>query len=222
MKGLIVGLTILTLSLSGLTGCATIKNDGERTQAEGAAVGAAAGALLGGIFGAVTNDTKGAIAGATIGAIAGGAAGYVYGTHVASEKEKYANKEDWLNACIASAEKVNQDTMKYNAQLAKDLQALEAETARLKAAYLAKNAEKSAMDYEKKKIEIKLAEAREKLKRAKFELKNQEKVLAETRAQRNNVYANKFESKVKELNGYIAELEIQTQALASMSQRMTV
>jgi uncharacterized protein YcfJ len=222
MKRWIVSLVIVTLSLSGLTSCATTKNDRGRTQAEGAGAGAVAGALIGGIIGAATGDSKSAIVGAAIGAVAGGAAGYAYGTHIANEKEKYAHEEDWLNACIASAEKVNQETMKYNAKLGKDIKTLEAETVQLKAAYLEKKDKKLTMDKEKKKIEIKLAEARETLKRAKFELENQEKVLAETKAKRNDVYAKKFETKIEELNGYIAELETQTEALASMSQRMSV
>ena len=66
--------------------------------------------------------------GAAVGAGVGGAAGFAYGSHVAKEKAKYASQEDWLDACIASAEKVNRENRAYNAALEKEIQALSAET----------------------------------------------------------------------------------------------
>ncbi|MEA3547236.1 MAG: glycine zipper domain-containing protein [Thermodesulfobacteriota bacterium] len=221
MKKVLLNLAIVTLILSGLTSCATT-SDRTRTKSEGTAAGAAAGAFLGGIIGAISGDKHDALAGAAIGAVVGGAAGYAYGTHVANEKQNYASREDWLNACIASAEKVNQETRIYNAQLAQDISVLETETARLKAGYREREIQKSAMQEEKKKIEMKLAQAEEKLKRARYEKENQENVLAEAKAKGYHLYAKEFEDKIAELKGYIFELEIQTAALASLSQKMTV
>ena len=69
---------------------------------------------------------------------------------------------------------------------------------------------------------MKLAQAEEKLKRARYEKENQEQVLAEAKAKGYHPYAKELEDKIVELNGYIFELETQTAALASLSQEMTV
>ena len=185
-------------------------------------LGVAAGALLGGLIGAATGDSDDALVGAAIGAAVGGAAGYAYGTHVANQKEKYASREDWLDACIANVEKVNNETREYNIQLARDIRILEIETAQLRADYNKRIIHKSALQEEKEKIEVKLAQVKEKLDLARYEKENQEKVLAEAKQTGSNVYVKDFEMKIAELTSYIVELENQTAALASLSQDMTV
>jgi chromosome segregation ATPase len=96
---------------------------------------------------------------------------------VANQKQKYASTEDWLNACLASADQVNRETSQYNVSLADEIKELEAETENLKIAYNEKTAKKSALVNERKKVETKLAEANQRLDRAKFELQNQKKWL---------------------------------------------
>jgi hypothetical protein len=220
MKRLFSVLIALPLVLSLVTGCAT--TDRTRTQGEGTMVGAAAGALLGGLIGAATGNSDDALVGAAIGAAVGGAAGYVYGTHVANQKEKYASREDWLDACIANVAKVNQETREYNIQLARDIHILETEATRLREDYNKRIVQKSALLEEKEKMEVKLAMAKEKLELARYEKENQEKVLAEAKQTGSNVYVKDFEVKIAELTSCIDELEKQTAVLASLSQDMTV
>ena len=90
------------VTLAMLTGCAETQ-EGRTTQAQGTGIGALLGAALGAGIGAATGGGEGAARGAIAGALIGGTAGFVYGTHVANQKAKYARAEDWLNACIASA-----------------------------------------------------------------------------------------------------------------------
>jgi hypothetical protein len=140
-KMALISIVVLALVASG---CATM-SDSTRTKTEGAAVGAGGGALLGALIGGLVGGRDGALLGAAIGAGAGGLTGYAYGAHVAKQKEKYASEEDWLDACVASAEKVNRETMAYNAALETDVANLQAETDRLMLAYAQQKTTKEAL-----------------------------------------------------------------------------
>jgi len=218
MKRLIVFGVVLSLVL---VACASTQ-DGKRTQTEGTLVGAGSGALLGALIGGLAGGRDGALLGAAIGAGVGGTAGFAYGTHVANQKQKYASTEAWLDACIASADQVNQETSEYNTKLAREIGELDAETENLVLAYGQKKAQKSALVSERKKVDAKLAEANTKLDRAKFEIQNQEKVVAEATADGDPQAAAKLDTRIQELKGYVAELEGHTSSLASMSSRMAV
>ncbi|MFO8091404.1 MAG: YMGG-like glycine zipper-containing protein [Desulfatiglandaceae bacterium] len=221
MRRAIIVSVIMALCLSCHTSCTTT-NDRARTQGEGAAVGAALGAFLGGVIGVATGDSKRALKGAAIGAAAGGLAGYAYGTHVANQKAKYASREDWLNACIASIEQVIEETRSYNMKLGEEIRVLEAETMRLQAAYRDRKATKSNLDQEKNILDIKIAEADEKLKKARFEKENQEDLLAELKASGQTMEAEKLEARIVELNGHVSDLEAQIAWLSSLSRKMIV
>lgn len=95
------------------TSCAGTQ-DGRTTQAQGAGIGALVGAGLGAVIG---NQLGSAEQGALIGAAIGGAGGFAYGSHVANQKAKYKSTEEWLDACIASAEKKRSDAVAYNNKL---------------------------------------------------------------------------------------------------------
>ncbi len=101
-----------------IIGCAT---DQQRTKAQGAGLGAAAGAAVGTAIGAVAGGKEGALKGALIGGGIGLIGGYAYATHVANLKAQYVKEEDYLDACITSAEKVNQETRQYNAYLESEI-----------------------------------------------------------------------------------------------------
>ncbi len=221
MKRLLVVALVGSLLMAGMFGCA--QTDRGQTQQEGAAAGAAGGAVLGAVLGVIIGgDAEGALVGAAIGAAAGGLAGYAYGTHVADKKAEYAAKEDWLNACIASLEETNAQTKAYNAELSQDIVDLRSETATLQASYDKKQVKKDAMLAEKQVVDQKLAEATEKLNLAKWELENQEKVLAEAQAGGNTTQATELDSRIQVLKGEIAKLQQQTDELADMSSRMAV
>ena len=90
------------VAITTLAGCTNIKDDSDRTRAEGAVGGAAAGAAVGAGAGALLKKTPGgAAAGAAAGALVGGAAGAAYGDSVAKKKEGYAAKESALDAQIS-------------------------------------------------------------------------------------------------------------------------
>ena len=221
MKRLIVFALVGSLLMAGAFGCA--ETDRGKTQQEGTAAGAAGGAVLGAVLGAIIGgDAEGALVGAAIGATVGGVAGYAYGTHVADKKAEYAAKEDWLNACIASLEETNAQTKAYNAQLEQDIVDLKAETTSLQAKYEQNKVKKDSLLAEKKVVDEKLAEAQEKLGLAKWEVENQEKVLAEAEAGGNTTQAAQLDQRIQVLKAEIAKLEKQTEELADMSSRMAV
>lgn len=223
MKKIGVLLLVGLFALTSVGGCTNIKDDQTRTKTEGTAVGAGAGAVIGGILGQlIGGDTAGTLIGAAVGALAGSAAGYAYGSHVANEKSKYAKREDWLNACIASAQKVNADTRAYNNQLAKNVQKLDAETKNLAQAYKNRKAKQSQLAAEKKKIDKQMASAKEMLDRAKAELDMQENVLADAEKNGNKKHATALDKQIEQLKAQIGELEGHTESLASISARMSV
>jgi hypothetical protein len=218
MKKTVLWMVMAALALSG---CANM-SDGTRTKTEATALGAGGGALLGGLIGALAGGSDAAWVGAAVGAGVGGVAGFAYGTHVAKEKAKYASQEDWLDACIHSAEKVNRENRAYNAALEKEIRVLAAETDSLAAVYAQKKVRKSALAKEKKKIDAKLAEADKALERSTFELENQKSALADARKSGESPQVDQLDREIAELKATIAELEGHTESLASMSARMAV
>jgi len=204
-----------------LTGCASM-SDSQRTKTEGTLVGAGTGALLGAVIGGVVGGRDGALIGAAIGTAAGGAAGYAYGTHVANQKEQYASREDWLNDCIAQAERVNDETRQVNESLAAEISQLDSETQSLADAYNRKQAKSEALALEKQKIDTRLAEANKQLDKARFEVQQQEKVVSDARSGGQTREAEALDAKIRDLKTCVSELEGHTRSLASMSARMAV
>ncbi len=221
MKKELVILLVIVISISCLTGCQT--TDKTRTKAEGTAVGAGGGALLGGLLGVAFGGGDGALIGAAAGAVVGGAVGYAYGTHVANEKDKYVEAEDWLDACVDSLNETNKETMEYNLELSKNIKDMDATTAQLVTDYENKKVKKSVLKKEKKKVDATLEEAEEKLAKANFELENQLTVLEETKREvGQDEYTKALDEKIAELKIHIEDLESQTEELASLSSRMSV
>lgn len=116
--GRVQGPLAALLLLSSLPACTNLKNDRQRTQAEGAATGAVAGAALGAGAGALMQqNAQGAATGAAIGAAAGGLAGAAVGTSVADKKEEYAGQESALNSQLAGLNRQIEGRRQYNAKL---------------------------------------------------------------------------------------------------------
>ncbi len=222
MQNRLFHMIIVIFYLTGTLGCANIENDRKRTQTESTMAGAGAGAVLGGLIGYAVKGGDGALAGAIIGAGAGGISGYAYGTHIADEKEKYAREEEWLDACVLSAKNTIKDTREYNQELAKNMVLLDMRSKELVEQYNNKQIRKKDLLIEKEIVETKLAEAEEKLKTSRFELMNQNKVLADARKNNKDHYVDTLDSEIARLEKQIAELEGHTRSLASISQRMTV
>lgn len=85
------------------------------TSIQGAALGALAGAAVGALVALAAG--KNVAAGAAIGAGAGLVTGLVAGVYVANQKEKYANDEAYLEACIAEARQYNEAAARSNEDL---------------------------------------------------------------------------------------------------------
>lgn len=85
------------------------------TTVQGAALGALAGAAVGALVALAAG--KNVAAGAAIGAGAGLVTGLFAGVYVANQKEKYANNEAYLDACIAEARQYNEAAARSNEDL---------------------------------------------------------------------------------------------------------
>lgn len=161
------------------TSCATTA-DGRKTQAQGTAIGAVLGAVVGGAVGYATGGERGLVRGAAIGAGAGGVAGFAYGTHVAKKKAAYASREAWLDACIASAHRVNSNAYAYSRSLEGRIARLES---RARAARTARN--KSEARAIKREIASIKVEAKQKTVVVDKELTDQRQAISEGRGAKN-------------------------------------
>lgn len=214
---------VLCFIISILSGCANIKDDSTRTKAEGAGTGAAVGAVAGGLLGQIFGgDTKSTLVGAAIGATVGGVGGYAYGSHVASQKEKYAKEEDWLEACIAEARQKNQEIMVYNQDLSKQIAGLKKETQALKKQYKDTKIRNAKLKEKKVEVDGVIESANKELAASKAELEAQTSVVADARKSGQNDYAVTLDSEMETLKANIKELEKRTEELASMSASMSV
>jgi len=189
-----------------MTGCAQQQmTDSERTRTEGTLVGAAGGAALGALIG----DRQGAL----IGAALGGAAGYAYGSHVAEEKAKYARAEDWLDASIARAERINRHARAYNNRLRKKI----AESRRLAKLYRQKKVSRSKMLAQKRSIDHERAQASRELQKLQGNLKYQQEVIAEARKGGNSARVRRLSREISRMKSEERTLRENTQTLASLS-----
>ena len=216
-------LLILLLSLSLETGCANIKDDSTRTKTEGAGTGAAVGAALGALIGQLAGgDTQSTLLGAAIGAAVGGAGGYAYGSHVASEKAKYASREDWINASIAEARQRNSELIAYNRQLEHEVAQLEQEAQKLRSRYNRGLAGKDLLQEKKKKVDRLLDEANQRLAAAREELKAQNSVLDDVDSNDGSSLEQSLAEEITNIKASIQELEKRPEELASLSASMAV
>jgi hypothetical protein len=208
----------LLIALMG--GCASM-TDRQQTQAQGAAVGTAGGAAVGAALGAIFGGKDGAIIGASVGAGMGLLAGAVYGTHVANQKAKFASEEDYLNAVIASAQQINNETRQYNASLAKEINDFDSDTRQLVRQYNQKLVSKKILEDKQRVVAAKLSEAEAQLKKVKNELNSQSKVLNQVQDQSSSQVAQ-WNSEIAELMKNRSALEEQVTKLAAIKTRVSV
>jgi len=202
----IIMLSISAALIVSMTGCSQPNmTDSQQTKAEGTGVGVLGGALLGAVIGGKH--------GAAWGAALGGAAGYAYGSHVANEKAKYARKEDWLNACISSAIKVNQSTRSYNVRLSRKI----ADTKRLVRLYKQNKISRSRLHKQKRLIDNERRTANKMLQNAQHELKAQQGVLRDAKHMGKKAEARRLEEQIRIMKKQNSTLRRQTNTLASLS-----
>lgn len=130
MKKYLLQSTAAITALAFVTSCTNIKDDRTRTVAEGGLAGSLIGGLAGGIIG---HQSGRGVEGALLGAAIGGIGGMAVGNHVANKKAAYASQEQWLDACIAQAERVNSQARAYNRSLQSKIAGLESRYAAAKA-----------------------------------------------------------------------------------------
>jgi len=198
-------LVVLTLMV-GLSGCVQPNmTDSQRTKAEGTGVGVIGGALIGAAIG----GKRGAMWGAAI----GGSLGYLFGSHVADEKAKYARKEDWLNACIKSARKVNKSARSYNSKLAREI----AKTKRMVRLYKRGKISRAKLRAQHRVVEAERSKLNKMLKTAANELKAQKRVLRDARKMGKKSYSRRLSRQIQSLKQQNRNLKRKTKTLASLS-----
>lgn len=135
-----------------LGGCANLP-DGQRTQAEGAAAGALGGAVIGQVLGGSTESTA-------IGAALGGALGYAIGRSVAKEKSQFAASEDALRQVIAEAQASTEESRRVNAELSRQIEALNAQARQLQSRRLSQQARQAQLAQQRQQSRQLLAQTR--------------------------------------------------------------
>jgi hypothetical protein len=207
------GLCALAIVVVFLTSCAT-KSDTARTEGTlaGAGIGAAVGAGLGYLIG---RDAAAAGIGAAVGAAIGGAGGYAYADKVAKRHEALAGRENDLDARIAFARGVNEDTQQYNIRLKNEIAEREQRIARLQATTQNQEIARRELVKEKQALGTRVNDANKQLALAQDELQNLKKFRAQ---QTNNSRA--LDDQIKVLEANLAEMRTNTTALASMNARI--
>ncbi len=195
------------------SGCATTA-DGRKTQAQGTAIGAVLGAVVGGAVGYAAGGRNGLARGAAIGGGAGAIAGFAYGTHVAKQKAAYASREAWLDACIASAHRVNSNAYAYSRSLESRIARLES---RARAARTSHN--KSEARSIRSEIASIKVEARQKASVVDKEIGDQQQAVSEGRGAHNYSGLKSEVSSLQETKGTLGR---QVNRLAGLENQLDV
>jgi uncharacterized protein YcfJ len=219
----ILSLLLILALISGVfSGCANITNDSTRTKTEGTLVGAGAGAVLGAGIGALAGGSRGALIGGHLGAAGGSLAGSLVGDHIANNKAEYASQEEWLDACIAQAKQVNAESVRYNAQLKKEIADYDKQASKLLADYKAKKASRDAMLAEAGVLNKKSEEIKANIATLENELKNHRAVAKDARENGNTAHLTAINKEIATLEKQIQQMRDYNNRLASISVRVAV
>ena len=206
---------VITLSVVAvfLTSCATA---GDRARTEGMLAGAGIGSAVGGGLGylALGNGLVSGV-GAAIGGAIGGAAGYVYADRIAKRHATLAGKENELDARLALARGVNEDTEQYNRRLRGEVTDLEAKIAELEAGAKLGTITKEKVDEQKQFLSMKIEDANRRLVLANDELQRLKNLRAEQKQS-----SEALDEQIRALESNLAEMRTTTTALASLNQRI--
>ena len=189
----IVALALVVLLLSG---CAT---QGAQARAEGTAAGAGIGAVIG----------------AAIGAALGGAGGYVYADRIAKRHAALAGKEQDLDAQVAFARGINEDTEQYNRRLQKEVADLEPKIANLEARTKRQQVTQGELTKQRQALGTKVDDANKQLALAEDQLQG----LKKFRDERPNA-SRDLDEQIRTLEAHLAQMRSNTTALASLNQRI--
>jgi len=209
MKRLIAVAVVVLL----VAGCAT---QDQQAQTEGTAIGALGGALLGAAIGGLASgNARGAAIGAGIGALTGGVAGFVYAHSIVKRREELAGKENDLDAQIKFAQGVNQDTEEYNRKLASDIKAYQSEVDRLVEQTKKQKTQNDELMAKKQELDKKFTTAKNDLASAEEQLQE----LKNFKSQQTKS-SKELDVEIKKLEGNLAQLKSNTNALAALNARI--
>jgi hypothetical protein len=196
-----------------LTSCAT---RGDQARTEGTLAGAGIGAAVGAGLGyAIGRDAKAAATGAAIGAALGGTGGYVYADRIAKRHEALAGRENDLNARIAFARGVNEDTEQYNTRLKTEITEREQRIAKLQATTQGQESARRELEKEKQALSTRINDAHKQLAVAQNELQGLKKFRAEQKST-----SQELDAQIRALEDNLARMRTHTTALASMNARI--
>ncbi|MEN8259357.1 MAG: YMGG-like glycine zipper-containing protein [Pseudomonadota bacterium] len=201
----------LTLVIFLMAGCAT---QGQKAKGEGTLLGAGIGAAIGAGIGALIGGKKGAAIGAGAGAALGALGGYSYASSVEKRHRQLAGKENDLNARIAFAQGINQDTQQYNERLAQDVADLEQHVAMLEGKISRQQITQRELEKERASVRKKVIEAENQLLLASQQLDD----LKQFRSGHPQDSAV-LDSEIEKLEAQVAQLRTNTTTLASLGQR---
>lgn len=190
-----------------LAGCATTE-DGQRTQREGALVGAGLGALIGGLIAGEE--------GALIGAAVGGAAGFGVGSEIANRKEEYASAEEFYDGQIAHAQRVNRELANANLRLAEQNNQRRIRVAQMTRAAADGRADRAAVRAERAEIRRERKGLENQIAAVEKEIKIQEQVIAEIRGAGGSTVASAddLEREVVAMRAHVTDLQRELSAYA--------
>ena len=206
----LIALTVVGLFL---TSCAT-QSDQARTEGTlaGAGIGAVVGAGVGYLIGG--SGTAAGI-GAAIGALSGGVGGYVYADRIAKRHEELAGKENDLDARVAFARGVNDDTLEYNARLKKEVNELEPKITELAAKKKNQEITQRELEKEKQALATRVKDANKQVVVGQDQLADLKKFRSEQKKT-----SKELDEEIKTLEQSLAQMKSNTSALASLNLRI--
>lgn len=201
-----------------MTGCASM-SDRDRTEAQATGIGAAVGAVLGAIIGNQMDNPR---AGAMIGGMVGAVAGNVYGNHVAARKAEFAKEEDYLNACLAQAQKVNAEAVAGNTALRGEIAGLNRRVDEMLAAIQNRTAERGQKTALMQDLRRQRQAANRMLAQVTEEIRVQRELLKNEANSGAAPQLAAIQEQIDQLERQKADLTAQTNQLAALSNRMSV
>jgi chromosome segregation ATPase len=207
---------IVVFSIILVSGCGTMPDatTEEAAVTEGTVGGVAIGAIAGGLIGSmIGDDAKSAAIGAGIGAIIGGAIGRSYAQSIASRRQALRGREDDLDAQLAFAQGVNEDTKKYNQQLERRVAQIESEVSSL-------NRQVRSNQITRQELYRQRGLLDEEVKEANRQLALAEEQRSEMVAFQRQQSSDELDAEIAEYERHLRELKGSVNALASQRQRI--
>lgn len=195
-----------------VSSCAT---QSQQTKTEGTALGCVGGAIVGGLIGWGLGGTTGAAIGAGTGGLAGCAVGYSYANDLDNQRKELTGKEDNLDAQIQFAKNVGASTQKYNQELKTKIEDYDRKVSELKSKAGSQESVRKELEAEKQKINEDMQQAQQGLAMARKDLNNS-KAFRSTRT----TQSAELDAEIKKLENDLAQLQKNSNALASLSQRI--